>query len=192
MSQCCTHNALLFVCDMQTCFDGKFFGGEHLNHSVQQIIEVANKLEIPVCVTEQYPERLGNTTDCVKQLLTPETPIFAKTKFSMLTEDVSAFLVDNCYRRQVILVGGEAHVCVWQTARDLIAEGYTVFIPTDAVSSQRLLDRDTAFKRLEQLGCEFCTVEMLMFEMLEDKNHPKFREVAPVTRRRPAVEELTF
>jgi nicotinamidase-related amidase len=80
-------------------------------------------------------------------------------------------------RRQIIVVGCEAHVCVLQTVLDLLADGHRVAVAADAVGSRDPADRSAALERARQHGAEIVTSEMVLFEWLRDSQHPRFREV---------------
>lgn len=139
-------------------------------------LDVANLLNVPVMATEQYPKGLGPThPDLLRRL--PQ-PVPAKTAFSC--GGCPGFLADlrRLNRPAVVLVGIEAHVCVMQTAFDLIDAGYTVFIPVDAVASRYEIDRETALRRLERAGAIPTTVEAVAFEWVADSTNPQFKAVS--------------
>ncbi|KAK9841914.1 hypothetical protein WJX84_006114 [Apatococcus fuscideae] len=133
--------------------------------SSQRLVKAFQVLNIPVLVTEQYPKALGHTVEEIKSLLPDQSCIFEKTKFSMLVQGLDAKLKAD--RKQVVLVGIEAHVCVTQTALELMEDGYEVHVVTDAVSSSRLGDRATAIQRMMQSGAFAVTSEMVMFQLCE-------------------------
>jgi hypothetical protein len=94
--------------------------------------------------------------------------------FSMMTEEVTAYL-ETLNKQQVLLCGLEAHVCVLQTAMDLIEQGKEVHLICDAVSSQRPHDRAVAMERLKDIGVHFTTAESVMFQLLKTAAHPQFK-----------------
>lgn len=103
--------------------------------------------------------------------------IFTKSSFSMVTEQVKQVL-QQTQKKQVILFGIEAHVCVLQTAIDLIDQDFQVHIATDGTSSQRVFDRSVAFERLKQAGCYLSTCESLLFQLMGDANYEHFKQVS--------------
>jgi len=136
---------------------------------------VCKELSIPVIATEQNPSRLGAT---VPELVL-DAPAFAKTKFSMYTEEVSGALTAlGSERKSVLLVGIEAHVCVLQTVLDLLENNYDVCVVCDAVSSQRPHDRAVALERIKAAGATLTTSESAVFDLLRDANHPKFKTIS--------------
>jgi len=126
-------NATLFICDVQERFRPLIHNMETVIAKTEYLNKVCNKLDIPCFITEQYPKALGVTVPDITKF--PTTKVYPKMKFSMVNPEVKAeFLAE---RKQVILVGIESHVCVLQTAFDLLEEDIQVFLVCDAVSSQR-------------------------------------------------------
>ena len=124
----------LLLCDVQERFRPLIHHMETVVRTAQYMTSVATALEMPVLATQQYTKVFGNTlTDC---FATPEiqaaTPIFEKKKFSMLTDEVNTKLTELS-KSSYILVGIETHVCVQQTALDLLSKGYSVTIPVDSL-----------------------------------------------------------
>lgn len=102
----------------------------------------------------------------------------AKTKFSMLVDEIVSAIDALPHVKQVLIVGIETHVCVLQTTLDLLEKGYEVHIVVDGVSSQRLTDRATALHRLSQSGAFMATSEMAMFQMMVNTAHPAFKTIS--------------
>lgn len=133
-------------------------------------------MNIPLIVTEQNPEKLGTTIKefDVKHAIGP----FGKTKFSMFIPEVSGYLKTLNNVETVVLFGLESHICVEQTAMDLLSQDkYDVHIVADCVLSRTLDDRHLALKRLENLGCFITTSENVIFKLMKDKNHPNFNDI---------------
>jgi hypothetical protein len=105
-------------------------------------------------------------------------PTFEKKLFSMITEDVKAKMAEAPERKTFVLFGIEAHVCVQQTALDLLEQGYAVHVLVDGVSSQRAHDRAVALRRMEKAGAYLTTAESMVFMLLGGASHPQFRTVA--------------
>lgn len=132
---------------------------------------IAALLEVPVIGTEQSPDKLGENVPSIRRLCTETV---AKHRFDA-SEALRATALAE--RRQVVLCGCEAHVCVLQTALGLQALGFQVFVVEDAVGARRQGDRSAALARLSQAGVTLVTLEMAAFEWLGDADHPRFREV---------------
>ncbi|CAG7732692.1 unnamed protein product [Allacma fusca] len=132
---------------------------------------------IPLVVSEQYPRGLGPT---VSEIDTKKaTAIIPKTRFSMVVPEVERLLQKLCdgVLESIVLFGIETHICVEQTAIELIAKNLKVHIIADATTSRNPADRMFAFQRLRQIGCFVTTSETIIFKILGDKDHPKFGEI---------------
>lgn len=139
-------------------------------------LQAGNILDIPLIVTEQNPEKLGKT---IQELDTKNAVgVYAKTKFSMFVPEVREYLSKSSNIESIVLMGLESHICVEQTAMDLLSTGkYDVHIVADCVLSRTFGDRAMALERLREMGCIVSTSENIIFKLLRDKNHPKFNDV---------------
>lgn len=169
-------DSVVLVVDIQDKLLAKVVRAEPLVQTVGFLLDVAAVLGLPVRATEQYPTGLGPTTDAIRRRLT--SPVPPKTAFSCGGADGVLPDLTTLNRRTVVVVGIEAHVCVAQTALDLLAAGFQVVVPVDAVSSRHRIDRDTAVRRLELAGAVPTTAEAVAFEWVGDARHPKFKEVS--------------
>lgn len=169
-------DCVLVVVDVQDKLLAKMPAAAELVVSVGFVLDAASLLGVPVRATEQYPKGLGPTTaDIARRLPQPAPP---KTAFSCCGADGFVADLKTLGRDTVVLVGMETHVCVAQTAFDLIAAGFTVFVPVDAVSSRFDLDHTTALRRLERAGAVVTTAEAVAFEWVRDAAHPQFKAVS--------------
>ena len=143
------------------------------------LIKTAQQLDVPVLLTEQYPEGLGRT---VKDVATAGTdlPIFEKLHFSCMEEPAFAEAFRSTARPQAIITGMEAHICVMQTAAQLMDEGYSVFVVTDATSSRTLESEQACLDRLQAIGAGIVTTEMVVFEWLAKAGTPAFKALLPL------------
>ncbi len=140
------------------------------------MIRAAQKIGIPVAATVQYPRGLGAIADAVGALI-PEEAIATKNHFSCVAAGCLPGL-PGADRAQVVLVGVESHVCVLQTALELVEEGREVFVVADAVGSRRTSDRELALARMRQEGVRIVSREMAVFEWLKEAGTPLFKEVS--------------
>lgn len=126
--------------------------------------------------TEHYPEKLGKT---VPELdIKHAAGIFSKTKFSMMIPEVKDYLKKLNEVDSIVLMGLESHICVEQTAMDLLSlEHFNVHIVADCILSRTVDDRKLALERLSKIGCVVSTSENIIFKLMRDKNHPKFNEI---------------
>jgi len=170
---------ILVIVDVQGKLAGLMSGAEQVVEKISQLIRGFKVLGLPMIYLEQMPEKLGSTVDGLSVLLANETAI-SKTTFSCMGTDVFNAALTKTGRKQVILVGIEAHICVYQSARDLLNEGYEVAVLEDAVSSRTEVNKRIGIEKMAKLGAEIYSVEMLLFEILADASHSKFRDIARV------------
>ena len=163
-----------------------------------RLAQIAGLLQVPVFYTEQNPSRLGGTVAALLAALqVARAQSLAKMQFSAVEEGLGEMLSPpakpvqgnarslpkhlqkpaSSERRSIVLAGCEAHVCLLQTALDLLEDEFEVWVVTDACSSRTERNRDAAFDRLASAGVELLTTEMLAFEWLRSAEHPAFRQV---------------
>ncbi|NXG63475.1 ISOC1 protein, partial [Hemiprocne comata] len=168
-------STVFFCCDMQERFRPaiKYFGD--IISVGQRLLQGARLLGIPVIVTEQYPKGLGSTVQEID--LTGAKLVLPKTKFSMVLPEVEAALAEIPGVRSIVLFGVETHVCIQQTALELVGRGLEVHIVADATSSRSMMDRMFALERLARTGIIVTTSEAILLQLVADKEHPKFKEI---------------
>ncbi len=169
-------NSLFLIIDVQE----KLVGMLEKNTIVAKttiLAKAADKLNIPTIITEQYPTGLGQTVQEIKSIFSSNVQYFEKTSFSAFNDEIIAEAVRNSGRKQIFLCGIEAHVCVLQTALDLIDDGYDVFIVQDACASRNKYEFKLAIDRLKHSGATITCSEMVIFELLKSSKHPNFREL---------------
>jgi len=129
-------------------------------------------------VTEQ--KKLGKTVDEIRELL--DVKPIQKLTFSCLKEKDFVDKLKEINRRVCILIGIEAHICILQTALDLIEEGYTVYVPVDCVGSRNEFDKDVAIQRMIKEGVIPTTAEALIFEILQTAEAEEFKEILKIVK----------
>lgn len=139
------------------------------------LIEAATLLEVPVILTEQYPQGLGPTLAELAGKLPESSASVEKTCFSGCSADGFEASLSG---RQVVLAGMETHVCVMQTALELHALGRQVFVVEDAVCSRRKPNHKNALARLRQAGVVVTNTESVLFEWLRDARHEHFKALS--------------
>lgn len=142
------------------------------------LLQAAQWLDIPVLFSEQYPQGLGLTASALRQHLPPDLAPITKTRFSCCGLDDFDQAITARQRRQVVIAGVEAHVCVLQTALHLQQAGYLPIVLEDAVASRNMEHKGNAMARLRQAGVVVSNVESTLFEWLEDARHPQFKRVS--------------
>jgi nicotinamidase-related amidase len=152
-----------------------------LVRNIAFLVDAARLLDMTVQATEQYPRGLGPTTADLASRL-PVRP--DKTAFSScaIPEIVKNFHL--AARPKVVLAGLETHVCVLNTALDLLALDFRVYLPVDAVGARYRLDHDVALRRLEQAGAVLTTAECCVFEWMGGSSHPRFKDVSQLVQER--------
>lgn len=146
------------------------------------LLDAAQQLQLPIFATEQYPKGLGPTHPDIAKRLSPERP--AKVAFSSCGAPGVLSDLRSTGRANIVLVGMETHVCVLNTALDLLAVPFNVFLPVDALSSRFAIDHDTALRRMEKAGCILTTVETVAFECLGGSDHPRFKAISQLVQQR--------
>ena len=142
------------------------------------LIRAAGILSVPVIATQQYPQGLGAVEPVISATLPADCRYFEKTAFSCAQTGDFMLELARLKRKQVILTGIEAHVCVLQTAIDLKNAGYDVFVVIDAVSSRQRENYENALQRLQQAGIITCNTESVIFEWIRDARHEHFKTIA--------------
>ncbi|MBA2728491.1 MAG: isochorismatase family protein [Parachlamydiaceae bacterium] len=146
--------------------------------AIQKVIKGFQILSLPIVVTEQYPEGLGQTVSGIKSLLGPNQTYLTKTAFSCLGDFNINSALQAMEIKQWILVGIEAHVCILQTAKDLIASGKQVAVLNDAITSRSIYDFSTAIAEMRDIGVRISSVETILFELLQDSLSPEFKKIS--------------
>lgn len=170
-------NSLLLLIDLQSKLAPAIHHSAEVEQHCRWLVEMARELAVPVLATEQYPQGLGVTVPSLLSLLKSEE-ILEKIHFSAYQEShIQAALADSG-RRQIVLCGTEAHVCVLQTALDLAAAGYQVYVVAEACGSRRDSDKQLALGRLQQAGVVIVSREMVAFEWLQRAGTAQFRHIS--------------
>lgn len=168
--------AVLFIIDVQESFRKVLGDFDSLTKNIGTLIQAANVIEIPVVVTEQYPRGLGNTVEELSKHLSKHE-YFEKSCFSAGGIDNLMSWLKASGRKQVILSGIETHVCVNQTAHDLLHAGFQVHLITDAVASRIPQNKVVGIEKMVGSGAVPSSVEMCLFEMLVESGTDRFKAV---------------
>lgn len=180
----CIENSLLVVIDIQS----KLLSAMTENTAEQMLkkssilLKAAKLLNIPVIVTEQYPQGLGSTDLSIIESLAENTAILDKTGFCCFSAEGFSQALENSGRKQIILIGQEAHVCVLQTALTLLHKGYQVHIVEDAICSRSTEHKLFALQRMQQQGASINNYESVIFEWLKDSKHADFKSISRLLR----------
>ncbi len=169
----------LVIIDMQERLVPAMQAPARTIENAAKLITAAVELEIPTLLTEQYPDGLGKTVPQIASVA-GDFPVYPKMHFSCMNDDDfnAAFRATN--RKQVIIAGMEAHICVVQTAASLMDEGYEVFVVSDATASRTQASEEACLARLGAYGAGIATTEMVIFEWLGKAGTPAFKRLLPL------------
>lgn len=177
---CSADNSCLLVIDIQTRLTAAMPTRvlDRLKHNSAILLNAANTLSIPVFATLQYPKGIGPMEPSVNELLPENAHTFEKTCFSCLDAEGYRTSLEKTGRKQAVLLGIEAHICVLQTAIALQEAGYQVFVATDAICSRHRENYENAINRLQQSGIITSNTESIIFEWLRDAKHEHFKTIS--------------
>lgn len=172
------YSALLLV-DFQEKLIPAIFNSRQITKNLQRIIPAFNLLGVKIFFTEQNPEKLGSTLPSVRDGISQKNP-YIKTTFSI--RDIPELWQEFSEQgvKHIILAGIESHVCVMQSALDLLANGYRVCLLADATGSRFEENYRIALSRMRHAGVDVSTTESVIFELLEDFTVPEFREILTI------------
>jgi nicotinamidase-related amidase len=174
-------NTILIVIDLQEKLVRAMHQKEQLIENSRKLITGLQLLNVPAICTEQNPRGLGNTIPEISSLFGSFNPL---PKFSFSCCGDSGFMkeVSKYGRKQVLLAGIEAHVCVYQTAVDLLNLGYEVQFVSDCMSSRTAGNLNVAIERLTNEGVKITSTEMLLFELLGKAEGNLFKEISKIVK----------
>lgn len=176
-----TNNTVLVAIDFQERLFPVMHEKEQLLENTLKLIRGMQALDIPVLLTEQYPKGLGSTLPQIAELL-PDTQPIEKTCFSCCDNDEFRRTLESLGRRQVLVCGIEAHICVYQTAMALLRDGYDVQVVVDCVSSRKPDNKLTCLFRMGADGICPTTMEMALFELLKVAKGDAFKQISSIVK----------
>jgi nicotinamidase-related amidase len=172
------NQSAVIVVDLQEGFRAHIHEFQRIVARTAIVVQAARLLQIPVLITEQYPQKLGATVPEIKGVLPNSVTADDKTAFSSCgCEPFMKKLKHHPSVRQLLLCGIETHVCMNQTAHDLLAEGYQVHVLFDCTSSRRAIDREVGLAKMQRSGALPCNSEMALFELMRDAKHEQFKAI---------------
>lgn len=174
-------DALLAVVDVQEKLFAVMDQQEKMVKNIGTLIQTAQRLRLPIVVTEQYPQGLGPTIPALRQLLGEEQS-FAKLVFSCWRAEPFWVRLTELGKKTIILTGMEAHICILQTALDLLQAGFSVHVPVDAVCSRRKEHWKVAVEQLQMAGAVITCAETVAFELLREAGTEDFKTLSKLFR----------
>jgi nicotinamidase-related amidase len=178
----CRERTALVVIDVQerlcAAMDPERLAGVRRNTVI--LLEAAKVLGLAVLVTEQYPKGIGPTLPEIAAALPEGQPLIEKVCFSCVDSDAFMQGLRQSGRDQLLLTGMETHVCVFQTARDLVRAGFTPFVVEDAVISRTVENQAIGLRLMAQAGATRTGTETALFDLLGRAGTPEFKAIAPL------------
>jgi nicotinamidase-related amidase len=171
-----SQQALLLIVDIQEAFRKNLSDVGDLSRNVSILVEAAKILDIPIFLTEQYPQGLGKTLAEIQACL-GDYRYFDKSAFSCCGAEGFAEALKSTGKNQIIVCGIEAHVCVSQTVHDLLQLGYSVHVLTDAISSRHPKNKEVGLQKMVASGAVISCLEMALFELLVQSGTETFKAV---------------
>lgn len=173
-------NTILLVIDLQEKLMPAIYGSDKIIKNSKTLLKVFEMYGIKKIATEQYPKGLGQSVSEIKENLDDEC-IFSKTSFDAITDEVFSFLKENKITN-VVITGAETHICVYQTVRRLLFEGYKVFVVEDAVSSFNEQQKKLGLKAMSDMGASLVNTEMIMFDLASNAKDKNFKEISKMVK----------
>ncbi|WP_415884972.1 hydrolase [Neptuniibacter sp. QD37_6] len=171
------NKSCLLIIDIQDKLVPAIHKKEELIENTIWLTAIANKLNVPILTSEQYPKGLGHTIPELAELI-PSEGIMAKEFFSCMSEPFCNEKINSIRPNQVIIAGMEAHVCVLQTALQLKQQAREVYVVADCVSSRSPEDKELALDRMRHAGIHVVSREMVAFEWMQKSGTDEFRDIS--------------
>lgn len=175
-------NSAVVLVDVQGTLARMVDDSAHVIHNIALLLEGARLLKLPIIWMEQLPEKLGQTVPELQALLHGIEPI-AKKSFSGFGDANIRAAIEQSRRQHILLCGIETHICVYQTARDLLAHQYQAHIIGDAVSSRSALNKNLALQELARIGAHLSSVELALYQIMQTAEHPQFRDAVQLVKK---------
>lgn len=172
-------DAVLAAIDFQTKLMPAMADRERLEAAVVKLIKGLKVLDVPAIVTQQYTKGLGPTIPSVAEALGEYEPI-DKTAFSAMEEPDFVKALEQSGKKSVILIGIEAHICVQQTALQLIDSGYSVYVIQDCIASRKESDNLCSQQRMAAAGAVITTYESILYELLKGAKADGFKAISAI------------
>jgi nicotinamidase-related amidase len=169
--------AALIIIDMQESFRAAIDDFDATAARIARVARGAELLNVPIILTEQYPRGLGHTADEIKAVLPPAPVIIEKTAFSSCGARAFEDELERTGARQLLVCGIEAHICVNQTAHDLLARGFQVHLLTDCITARTAENKSLAMTKMQESGALPSSTEMALFELMRDAKHEQFKAI---------------
>ena len=181
MSLISKEDTLAIFIDFQEKLMPAMSGKEELEEKTIRLARGLNVLGIPHIVTQQYTKGIGETIPSIAEAIGEFEPI-DKTSFSCMNNIDFVNQLEIAGKKNIVICGIEAHICLQQTVLQLLDEGYTVHVPADCMSSRSANDRMWAAERMEKAGAIMTTYEAVLYELLRDSKAEGFKEISKIVK----------
>lgn len=171
------NTSCLLVVDIQAKLNPVMFDPVRAPQGAAKLLLGADILGVPALVTEQYSKGVGPTVDDLQDFMPPGSPL-EKNSFSCLADEAFKARFEALGKKQAVICGIEAHICVLQTSLDLLSSGIEVFVVEDATASRTVENHSAGIERIRHAGGQVVSVEMVLFEWLRHSNAPAFKEIS--------------
>lgn len=175
-------SSMLVLVDVQEKLVPAMTGFDNAGNRIKLLLSGMRELNVPVTVTEQYPQGLGATLPEFSQLLAPGSDVVSKTGFSVFEEPAFVSAIEKAAPETIIFCGIEAHVCVFQSVLDSLAKGYRTILACDAVASRKSADCEAAVGQMRAAGAMVVSSEAILFMLLRNAKNPSFKAVSKLVR----------
>lgn len=169
-------DTMLIIVDLQEKLLAAMPDRDKVCRNNRILLAMAGQYQLPVIITEQYPRGLGSTVAEIKEVLPPHTR-FEKVRFSACSAELLEIL-RQMERTNIVLTGSETHVCVFQTARDLLEKGFNVHLVRDAVCSRFEENYQNGISLMRDMGAVVTNTETVVFDLLVEAGSPEFRSMS--------------
>ena len=176
-----TEDTVLVIIDVQEKLVPAMHDKETLLDNLKKMVKGARILRLPILLTEQNPAGLGPTAPEISELLPDEKPV---SKFSFSSCGTEEFIkeITAANRQSILIVGMEAHVCVYQTAADLVNLNYDVQVVADAVASRTPQNKQIGLEKSKAAGAGITSTEIALFELVKIAKGDKFKEIIKIVK----------
>ncbi len=175
-----TENTALVIVDIQQKLLPAVANNQELAANCVKLIKGLQILEVPIVWVEQMPDKIGGTIPEIAELFNKgKTPI-SKSSFSCCGSADFLGTIKDLNKENLLVIGIEAHVCVYQTVAQLLQNNYNVEVIEDGISSRAVTNKETAIRKMIQLGAKSSSVEMALFELMQDFKHPNFKQISKI------------
>ena len=174
-------NTVLHIIDIQERIFNVMHNPDFIRENMVRMTKAAHIFNIPIIWMEQYPKGLGSTIPELNEILSPQKPM-EKMCFSSCGQSDFNTRLKQEGRNQILIMGIEAHVCVYQTVSGLLEQGYHVEVIADAVSSRTEKNYEMGLRVMESLGAKLTTVEMTLLELLEEAGTDEFKQISKLVK----------